>query len=151
MAKDFPDAPVAKTPHSHCRSLGLIPGQGTRFHILQPRVLMPQLKIPYAATKTWHSQMNKLNYLKMNEWLIRWDGRRNENLLHENQRRKWLVTNVHQGVQCYSKIKVPLGNIDANNLNSGNSLPSSFSWAHKQNHFQHHLQLGTVIWVSPDQ
>ena len=31
---------------------GLIPGQGTRFHLLQ-------LKIPCAATKTWHSQINK--------------------------------------------------------------------------------------------
>ena len=105
MAKDFPGVPVAKTPHSHCRSLGLIPGQGTRFHILQPGVLMPQLKTLHAATKTWHSQMNKLSYLKMNERLIRGDGRRNENLLHENQRRKWLVTNVHQSVQCYGKIK----------------------------------------------
>ena len=31
---------------------GLIPGQGTRSHMLQ-------LKIPHAATKTWHSQINK--------------------------------------------------------------------------------------------
>ena len=31
---------------------GSIPGQGTRSH-------MPQLKIPCAATKTWHSQINK--------------------------------------------------------------------------------------------
>ena len=49
--------------------------------------------------------MNKLSYLKMNESLIRGDGRRNENLLHKNQRRKWLVTNVHQSVQRYGKIK----------------------------------------------
>ena len=31
---------------------GLIPGQGTRSR-------MPQLKIPHAATKTQHSQINK--------------------------------------------------------------------------------------------
>ena len=30
---------------------GSIPGQGTRSHILQLRVRMPQLKIPHAATK----------------------------------------------------------------------------------------------------
>ena len=31
--------------------LGLIPGQGTRFHMLQLNVLMPQLQIPHAAMK----------------------------------------------------------------------------------------------------
>ena len=40
---DFPDGPVAKTPCSQCRGPGLIPGQGTRSHMLQ-------LKIPHAAT-----------------------------------------------------------------------------------------------------
>ncbi|TEA30144.1 hypothetical protein DBR06_SOUSAS4810005, partial [Sousa chinensis] len=30
---------------------GLIPGRGTRSHILQLRLRMPQLKIPHAATK----------------------------------------------------------------------------------------------------
>ena len=29
--------PVSKTPHSHCRKLGSIPGRGTRSHVLQPR------------------------------------------------------------------------------------------------------------------
>ena len=29
---DFPGGPVAKTPCSHCRGLGSIPGQGTRSH-----------------------------------------------------------------------------------------------------------------------
>jgi len=38
---DFPDGSVAKTP---C-SLGSIPGQGTRSHV-------PQLKILHATTKT---------------------------------------------------------------------------------------------------
>ena len=46
--------------------LGLIPGQGTRSHMLQLRVCMPPLKIPHAAmkmedpgTKTRHSQIDK--------------------------------------------------------------------------------------------
>ena len=38
---------------------GSIPGQGTRSHRLQLRVCMLQLKITHAATKTWHSQINK--------------------------------------------------------------------------------------------
>ena len=42
--KDFPGGPVAKTPCSQFRNLGLIPGQGTRFH-------MPQ-DILLATTKT---------------------------------------------------------------------------------------------------
>ncbi|TEA36103.1 hypothetical protein DBR06_SOUSAS11510010, partial [Sousa chinensis] len=33
---------------------GSIPGWGTRSHVLQPRVRMPQLKILYAATKRSH-------------------------------------------------------------------------------------------------
>ena len=35
---------------------GLIPGQGTRSHLLQPRLPMTQLKIPYAVIKTWQNQ-----------------------------------------------------------------------------------------------
>ena len=46
----------------NARVLGSIPGQGTRSHMQQLRVLMPQLKTPHAVTKTWHSQINK--YLK---------------------------------------------------------------------------------------
>ena len=57
--RDFPDGPVAKTPHSQCRGPGSIPGQGARSHMLQVRVCLPQLKIPPAATKTWRSQINK--------------------------------------------------------------------------------------------
>ena len=38
---------------------GSIPGQVTRSHMLQLRVHMLQLKILHAATKTWHSQINK--------------------------------------------------------------------------------------------
>ena len=38
---------------------GSTPGQGIRIHILQLRVHMLQVKILYAATKTWCSQINK--------------------------------------------------------------------------------------------
>ena len=38
---------------------GLIPGQGTRSHMLQLRIPMPQLKILHVATKTPCSQINK--------------------------------------------------------------------------------------------
>ena len=31
--QDFPGGSVAKTPCPQCRGLGLIPGQGTRFHM----------------------------------------------------------------------------------------------------------------------
>ena len=40
--------------------LGSIPGQGTRSHMMQ-------LKIPHAATKSWHSQINKHFLIK--EWI----------------------------------------------------------------------------------
>ena len=39
--------------------LDLIPGQGTRPHMLQLRVRTQQLKMPLAAAKTWHSHINK--------------------------------------------------------------------------------------------
>ena len=39
--------------------LGLIPGQGTRSHMVQLRICMLQLKILHAATKTWCSQIGK--------------------------------------------------------------------------------------------
>ena len=44
-------APSAGGPGSIC-------GRGTRSHMLQLRVLIPQLKIPYATTKTYLSQVN---------------------------------------------------------------------------------------------
>ena len=43
---------------------GLIPGRGTRSHMLQLKVCMPRLKIPHARTKTWHRQINKLKKKK---------------------------------------------------------------------------------------
>ena len=47
---DVPDGPVAKTPNAG--GPGSIPGQGTRFHVLQLRVHMPELKIPHTANKS---------------------------------------------------------------------------------------------------
>ena len=56
MFRDFPGGPVAKPPHSNAGGPGSTPGQGTRSHMLQLRVHMPQLKILCATTKTQHSQ-----------------------------------------------------------------------------------------------
>ena len=50
---------VVRTQHMQCQGPSLIPGQGTRSHMLQLRVHMPQLKILQATTKTDHSQLNK--------------------------------------------------------------------------------------------
>ena len=45
---DFPGGPVAKIPCSNAGDLGSIPGGGARFHMLQLRVCMPQLKTAMA-------------------------------------------------------------------------------------------------------
>ena len=50
--RDLPGGLVAKTPCSQCRGVGLIPGQETRSHMLQ-------LKILCATTETWRSQIHK--------------------------------------------------------------------------------------------
>ena len=50
--RDFPGGPVAKIPSSHCRSLGSVPGQGTRSHMLQLKDPYYATKIPNATTKT---------------------------------------------------------------------------------------------------
>ena len=44
--RDFPGGPVAKTPSSHARGLGSIPGQGTRSHMpkLTPREAQKERK-----------------------------------------------------------------------------------------------------------
>ena len=57
--RDLPGGPVAKTPHSRCRVLGSIPGQGSRSHMPQLSIHKLQLKIPRAATKTQRSQIKK--------------------------------------------------------------------------------------------
>ena len=49
--RDFPGGPVAKSLARNAGSRGLIPGQGTRSHMLQ-------LKGPHATTKTQYSQIN---------------------------------------------------------------------------------------------
>ena len=50
--------------------LSLIPGQGTRSHMLQLRVCMAQLKILCAATKTQHNQINSLNKINHRTYCI---------------------------------------------------------------------------------
>ena len=61
---------MAKTELPMQVAPGSIPGQGTRSHMLQLSVHTLQLKILHvsskiedlsAATKTWHSQINKIN------------------------------------------------------------------------------------------
>ena len=68
---DLLGGPVVNTPHSQCKALHSIPCQGTRSHMLQLRVHMPlqRLKVPSAAAKTWHTQINKhkLNLKKERE------------------------------------------------------------------------------------
>ena len=57
---DFHEGPEAKTPHSQWWGPGLIPGQGTRFHMPQIKVWLLQLKMKlHAATKTQSRQINK--------------------------------------------------------------------------------------------
>ena len=44
------------------RGTGLIPGWGTRSHMLQLRIHLPPLKILHASSKTQCSHINKLNF-----------------------------------------------------------------------------------------
>ena len=44
---------------SNAEGMGSVPEQGTRCHMLQPRVHVSQLKILHAASETQHSQINK--------------------------------------------------------------------------------------------
>ena len=46
--KDFPDGPVAQTPHSKRRDSGLIPGWRTIFHVLQRSSSQATIKKPHA-------------------------------------------------------------------------------------------------------
>ena len=61
--------------------LGSIPSQGTRSHMVQPRIRMPQLKILSATTKTWHSQINNFSFLK--------------NELESERELKWVPLHMH--------------------------------------------------------
>ena len=63
--RDCPGGPGAKTLHSQCRGLGLIPARGTICCMptdlpsaCQLRVHMLQQKILHATTKSWYSQIN---------------------------------------------------------------------------------------------
>ena len=49
---NFPGVPVAKTLCSQYRGPGSILGQGTRSHMLQLRVYMPQLQILHATANS---------------------------------------------------------------------------------------------------
>ena len=67
---DFPGGSVAKTPYSQCGLPGSIPDQGTRSHMPQQlRIPMQQLKIPRAASKTWHSQINMKKQISWGCWI----------------------------------------------------------------------------------
>ena len=54
----FAGGPVTKAQAPNLGGLGSIPGQGTRSHMMQLRICMPQLKILCAATKTLCNQIN---------------------------------------------------------------------------------------------
>ena len=57
--RDFPGGPIAKTPNSQCRGSGSIPGQATRLHMPQLKILNAAMKMEdfSATTKAWHSQI----------------------------------------------------------------------------------------------
>ena len=67
-SQDFPGGPRLRLWAPTARGLGLIPGQGTRSHILKLRVHLPQLKILHAATKTQQSQKKKKSPLSVGAW-----------------------------------------------------------------------------------
>ena len=56
--RDFPGGPLVRTLLSSAVGLSLISGQGTGSHMPQQRVCMPQLKVPHAAPKNQHRQIN---------------------------------------------------------------------------------------------
>ena len=66
----------AKTPRSQCRGQCLIPGQGTRSHLLQLRVRMPQLNILLATINTRRSQIKKKNHYEKDQQPITNIGKR---------------------------------------------------------------------------
>ena len=49
---DFPGGPETNILHYNSGALGSIPGQGTKSHMPQLRMFMPQLNIPHVARKT---------------------------------------------------------------------------------------------------
>ena len=79
-SRDFPGGPVAKTDpcrHPSTGGPGSTPCQGTRSHMPQLRVRVPQRKIPHVTSKTQHSQINKLkkkssSKAKVSMWSLEW-------------------------------------------------------------------------------
>ena len=59
----FPGGQVVKNPPSNEGDAGVIPGQGTRSHMLQLGAWMPQLKIMHTTTKSWCSQIYIYTYI----------------------------------------------------------------------------------------
>ena len=60
--KDSLGGPQANTPCFQWRGLDLIPGQGTRSHMMQlkiPHAATKKKKIPNTAPKTWLGQIRK--------------------------------------------------------------------------------------------
>ena len=51
--------------------LGLNPGQGTRSHMPQLRVLMPQLKILHATTKKKNPKKQKTHMLQLRPTIVK--------------------------------------------------------------------------------
>ena len=63
--RDFTGGSVVRTLHCQCRGPGLIPSQGTRSHMPQLRVCMPQLKTRVAKKKKKKKGKFKRNQIKL--------------------------------------------------------------------------------------
>ena len=90
-----------------------IPGQGTRFHMLQPRGCTPQLKNLNATMKTCCSQIYKQNFLKYSIrtgrlWGLlagRWERPHPENLVSYNFLIKGRVGKGEEPL-CFSRVDI---------------------------------------------
>ena len=58
--RDSPGGPVAETLHFQCRGPGLIPGQGTRPHMLQLKSLHATTKDFTPHKEDWRSRVPQL-------------------------------------------------------------------------------------------
>ena len=59
--RDFPGVEGQRLHAPNVGAWGSIPGQGTRSHMTQLRVLMLQLKLSHDTAEIWHSQINNKN------------------------------------------------------------------------------------------
>ena len=91
--------------------LGSIPSQGTRSHMVQPRIRMPQLKILSATTKTWHSQINNFSFLK--------------NELESERELKWVPLHMHFFLLFFAPWNMQ-SHMQINNLYPGRT----YTWAY---------------------